>query len=157
MFDEKAYQATYRKTYMPAYRAAHPEAFKKYDKDRHLRAKLGAFDRLGGQVCRDCGETELEFLTLGHLNDDGAEDRSETCRRKIYLEIARGIRPLEDYAVQCRNCNSGGNIMSGRLRSPKSKHKFSGEPCKMWVPEVDSDFCAFEIRNQETDGVQELR
>jgi hypothetical protein len=130
MFDEKAYQKAYRKTYMPAYREAHPEAFKKYDRDRHLRAKLGAFERLGGPICKDCGETELEFLTLGHLSGNGASDRSETYRRKIYLEIARGLRPSEDYAVQCRNCNSGGNLNSVHSRTPESKHEFSGDPCK---------------------------
>jgi hypothetical protein len=129
-FDQKAYMKDYRKSYMPAYRESNPEAFKQYDKDRHLRAKLGAFEKLGGPVCRDCGETELEFLTLGHLNGDGAKDRSETGRRQIYLEIARGLRPPEDYAVQCRNCNSGGNLDLRRPLPLKSKYECSGEPCK---------------------------
>lgn len=115
---------------MPAYRAAHLNAFRGYDRDRHTAAKLGAFAALGGPICRDCGEDEFEFLTLGHLNGDGAEDRSAMGRRQIYLDIARGVRSACDYAVQCRNCNSGGNLDLCHTRLPESKHKFSGDPCR---------------------------
>lgn len=115
---------------MPAYRATNPDAFRKCDRKRHLNAKLAAFAALGGPICRDCGEDELEFLTLGHLNGDGAADRSDKGRRQIYLEIARGLRQPDDYAVQCMNCNSGGNLALCHGRFPESKHDFSGDPCK---------------------------
>ncbi len=115
---------------MPTYRADHPEYFKAHDRKRHKAAKLAAFEKLGGAFCRDCGETELEFLTLGHLNGDGATDRSETGRRQIYLEIARGLRPPGDYAVQCRNCNSSDNLKKVHARPPMSKHEQTGGLCK---------------------------
>lgn len=125
-FDQKAYQREYRKVY----RAANAEALRGHGRRRHLRAKLGAFNALGGPVCRDCGEDELEFLTLGHLNGGGARDRSEKDRKQIYLEIANGLRPLSDYVVQCRNCNSGSNSESCHARPPTSSHSFSGDPCR---------------------------
>jgi ssDNA-binding Zn-finger/Zn-ribbon topoisomerase 1 len=114
---------------MPTYRADHPEYFREYDQKRHKAAKLAAFEKLGGAFCRGCGETELEFLTLGHLNGDGAKDRSDNGRRTIYLEIARGIRSPEDYSVQCRNCNCGENLEAVHSRLPTSKHEKTGVPC----------------------------
>lgn len=131
MFDQQSYMREYRKVYMPEYRISHTEKFREYDRKRSYEAKLGAFNILGGPICTGCGETGIEFLTLGHVNGNGAYDRAENTRRKIYLEITRGIRDTNDYLVQCFNCNSGSNLESIYSSVPTSKHAFIGGICKI--------------------------
>jgi hypothetical protein len=60
---------------------------------------------LGG-VCQICGESEKEFLTIDHINDDGNKERhmgSLGWKRKIL----DGTFDKSRYQVLCHNCNVG--------------------------------------------------
>src|SRR6267142_1015780 len=100
-------------------------AWRKTDKGRawkhraHLsmvvRVRQETFAHYGGAVCACCGETEILFLTLDHVNDDGARHRKEllgpkrgkTAGWKFYLKLRQlGYPPLA-LRVLCYNCNSG--------------------------------------------------
>jgi len=86
---------------------------------RERRAKLKAevFDHYG-RICACCGETEEKFLTIGHVNQDGAKHRQKInggergSRRAggmtaaVYLDIIRRGFPA-DFRVECYNCNCG--------------------------------------------------
>lgn len=53
-----------------------------------------------------CGETEPLFLSLDHVNNDGASHRKVIDRRKLYKWLARNHYP-SGFQVLCMNCNHG--------------------------------------------------
>ncbi len=61
-----------------------------------------------GGKCTCCGETTLEFLTIDHINNDGAEDRRQNGKKsggKLYRWLIKNNFPKEDYQLLCYNCN----------------------------------------------------
>lgn len=74
---------------------------------RRLRAKERAIAQYGG-FCACCGETELTFLTIDHVNNDGAEHRREigSGGSTIYWWLSARDWP-PGYQVLCMNCNLG--------------------------------------------------
>jgi hypothetical protein len=77
-------------------------------RDRKHLDKVAAFDAYGGSVCRCCGETELEFLSIDHVNEDGAAHRKELSGSGGGHDMYRWLR-LHNYPpgfqVLCMNCN----------------------------------------------------
>ena len=77
------------------------------------KLRLEAFNHYGGPICACCGETIIQFLTLDHVNNDGAEERRRlngTNKRAgwgfyVYLR-QQGYPPLP-LQVLCLNCNIG--------------------------------------------------
>ena len=80
------------------------------------RLRLAVFTHYG-QKCAcpgNCGETELLFLTIDHINDDGAEHRRKINPKNplrmsgdaFYRWIVRNNFP-DDLQVLCWNCNCG--------------------------------------------------
>ena len=60
-----------------------------------------------GSVCVCCGETQRLFLTIDHVNRNGAEDRAKHGgHRPLYYWMSQQPR-LPDYQVLCYNCNCG--------------------------------------------------
>lgn len=57
--------------------------------------------------CACCGETELDFLTLDHVNNDGAEHRRQlgAAGVSVYCWIKRNKFPT-GFAILCWNCNA---------------------------------------------------
>ncbi len=59
-----------------------------------------------GGFCECCKETNQFFLTLDHINNNGAEERKKTKQQSIYARIRReGIS--DQYQILCMNCNFG--------------------------------------------------
>jgi hypothetical protein len=68
-----------------------------------------------GGRCACCGETNPLFLTIDHINSDGAEHRRKLSKNgngrtvsgdKIYRQIVKENFP-EIFQVLCYNCNCG--------------------------------------------------
>lgn len=85
-----------------AYRVIHSPANKKL-----------VIARLGGK-CVYCGEARIQFLTLGHKNNDGAEHRrvlfGDSKGGELDNYLVSHNFPEEDVAkiqVECWNCNEG--------------------------------------------------
>jgi hypothetical protein len=77
------------------------------------QVKLEAFDAYGGRFCACCGETILEFLTLDHINNDGAQHRRENrIKGPIYGWLARHGWP-PGFQVLCMQCNFGKRMNHG--------------------------------------------
>lgn len=61
-----------------------------------------------GSRCVCCGETERRFLTIGHLNHDGAAHRARVGYdgTQVLRDLKmRGWPKDEGIAIQCANCN----------------------------------------------------
>ena len=80
-----------------------------------IKVKLEAFDAYGGRFCACCGEAEIKFLSLDHVNNDGNKHRTTEGRRGVRYHQLRKLGwpnnpPLQ---VMCMNCNWGKRINGG--------------------------------------------
>jgi len=57
----------------------------------------------GTPKCACCGETEIRFLSIDHINGGGIEHRKRI-NGSIYLWLRRNNYP-EGYRILCHNCN----------------------------------------------------
>jgi hypothetical protein len=61
----------------------------------------------GKGACVCCGETQLEFLSIDHINNDGREDRQQHkswVGSQFYYWLVRNNFP-PGYQIMCLNCN----------------------------------------------------
>jgi hypothetical protein len=72
----------------------------KYRKLRDL-----VFSKYGGYRCSCCGETEVMFLEIDHINGGGNKHRKET-NYSVYQWIKNNNFPF-GFQVLCHNCNKG--------------------------------------------------
>lgn len=78
-----------------------------YSKLKNLTIKLATIKAYGGR-CVDCGETNIGFLTLDHIYNNGAIDR----KNKILMSGTSGYEklcklgfPKNELQILCYNCN----------------------------------------------------
>lgn len=76
-----------------------------YDKKLGKKIKLEVINEYGGK-CVCCGETNPGFLTIDHINKNGAEARRRnTAQTKIYNWLKTNGYPKDNYQLLCYNCN----------------------------------------------------
>lgn len=86
--------------------------------NKRARIKEAVFAAYGGYVCACCGESERKFLTLDHINNDGAAFRMKIAGKRAasgyttYVWLARNSFP-SGYQVLCMNCNYGKQMNKG--------------------------------------------
>lgn len=74
--------------------------------------KLACITAYGGR-CVCCGETEPYFLTIDHINNDGARHRKTIDKKRAAggTEFYQWLRvrgyPKDRYRLMCFNCNCG--------------------------------------------------
>lgn len=76
-------------------------------KQYELNNKIKIIEAYGGK-CICCQETALEFLTIDHVNDNGAEERKDTNQGtggKLYRWLIKRNFPKDNYQLLCYNCN----------------------------------------------------
>lgn len=89
----------------------------------YIRIKREVIDFYGAK-CACCGETEYKFLTLDHVNNDGAADRralakpgspySRASNSRVYRDLVRsGFSDAARFQILCFNCNSGRQYNGG--------------------------------------------
>jgi hypothetical protein len=99
--------------YAKKYREKHPEKRKEY-RDRYRRnLKIEVISHYCDEEikCVCCGETILEFLTIDHINNNGAEHRRRV-GPNIYNWLKKNNYP-NGYQVLCMNCNWGKRVNGG--------------------------------------------
>lgn len=80
--------------------------------ETRARIKEAVFAAYGGFVCACCGEKERAFLTLDHVDNDGAKHRLKVTGRRnaagfqMYAWLVRNNFPA-GFQVLCMNCNWG--------------------------------------------------
>lgn len=90
----------------------------KYQKEITLEKRAIVFNHYG-EACSCCGESNRKFLTIDHVNNNGAAHRRELCRNKMssltwYKWIINNNFP-DDLRLQCYNCNCGRQYNSGNV------------------------------------------
>lgn len=65
--------------------------------------KQSIINKYGGK-CICCGEKYIEFLTMDHINGDGAQHRKKIGRGNLYKWIITHNYP-NTFRVLCYNCN----------------------------------------------------
>lgn len=81
-------------------------------KARHHKAKIEAFDAYG-RTCVCCGQTfDDVFLTLNHVNNDGAAHRKLTGTRNMYIWAKQHGYP-PNLETNCWNCNGAKLVNNG--------------------------------------------
>jgi hypothetical protein len=74
------------------------------NRERNKRLREEALLAYGGK-CTCCGETELAFLTLDHINGGGTKHRNSGFQgTKLYWHLKHAKYP-SGYQVLCANCN----------------------------------------------------
>jgi len=73
--------------------------------------KKQAYEKLGGFVCACCQETEEAFLSIDHVNNDGAEKRrnGEGQSTQLFNAIIKAT-DTSSWQVLCMNCQMGKRI-----------------------------------------------
>lgn len=86
-------------------------------KARRQRLKLAAFNAYGGPFCKCCGVDHVEFLTIDHMDGEGAAHRRELTKEQGWSThsssmtgshfyrwlVKQGFPP--GFQVLCFNCN----------------------------------------------------
>ena len=75
------------------------------DKKRHAAARDKVFNHYGNQ-CKCCGESNLMFLSIDHVNNDGAAHRREIGKIGINSWLISNNFP-PGFQLLCFNCNMG--------------------------------------------------
>lgn len=103
----------------PKYKARAKARHELYKPEINRQNKLTKIEVLsyyskGIPKCSCCGERQIQFLTIDHINNDGAEFRKKTKRSgsSLYIWLKRTSFP-EGYDVLCFNCNCGRAINGG--------------------------------------------
>lgn len=97
---------------------ANKERYSETSKSRRRKLKLAAMAAYGGAYCLCCGEEHIEFLTIDHIEKNGAEHRREMLKEKgwnvsskslsgshLYLWLKENNYP-SGFRVLCFNCNT---------------------------------------------------
>lgn len=87
-----------------AYRRS--EKYRAYTRNYQRRLRLKCLDYYGNSnpKCACCGETEIKFLTIDHINNDGAKHRKMVKTSNIYQWLVKNKFP-EGFQLLCYNCN----------------------------------------------------
>jgi hypothetical protein len=102
----------------------HPEQYKAGNNNRakidRKNLKEVVYNHYGNK-CACCGETTEEFLTIDHINNDGAKQRKVIGRKmqNMYLWIIGNDFP-DEFQILCWNCNCGRHKNNGVC--PHNRH-----------------------------------
>jgi hypothetical protein len=69
---------------------------------RQERLKRSVVESYGGH-CVCCGENEIRFLTIDHVNHDGKEHRAPGIN--VYQDLIKRGFPKDGFRLLCMNCN----------------------------------------------------
>lgn len=95
-----------------------------------------------GETCACCGEHRRLFLSIDHMNNDGAKDRRETKRAGVNFYAWLKVQEWpEGYQTLCHNCNLGRHL--------------NGGTCPHEIERLDAEVeCIISGFNSPTDSLQ---
>lgn len=88
-----------------AYYQEHREEIRAKGREKHAELRMEVLQHYGAQ-CACCGETEIKFLAIDHINGGGALHRREIggSGKSIYYWLRDNDYPA-GFQVLCHNCN----------------------------------------------------
>jgi len=101
------------------YKAKNRESINKKRTLYRQRVRKEVLDYYGGK-CACCGETEIKFLCLDHINGGGSKDHKKTEHGQGWYFYLRRYKP-EYVQVLCHNCNMAKGFYGGCPHVAKSK------------------------------------
>ena len=98
----------YQREYMRRYREARKELGdpEPYSKRYHQNLRKKVFEKLGGDVCAECGCNEISILEINHKSGGGNKLAKSRPLRMQHLDIVLDRVGLSEYNVLCRVCNA---------------------------------------------------
>lgn len=94
----------------------HLDQYRRHAAQRHQRLKTDMFNAYGN-ACACCGETERGFLSVDHVQNDGADERRAFGRggatMRVYALAKELGYPKDRYRLLCFNCNMGRQLNGG--------------------------------------------
>jgi hypothetical protein len=73
------------------------------NRNRYIDLKIDIFNHYGGK-CNRCSISNIEYLTIDHINNDGSSHR-KIIGTEIYPWLKRNNYPKDNYQILCFNCN----------------------------------------------------
>lgn len=140
MFNQKDYMKAYNqkhreeaKNYSKAYYQSHKDEVKVYRQTRKKedeayrqnyknKYKEKVFSHYG-KFCACCGENEIDFLTIDHINGDGNKHRKELGNKgglSFYKWLVENNFPKE-FQTLCMNCNWAKSRLSNKGICPHQR------------------------------------
>lgn len=105
-----AYDRAFYKKWYATGKRKNIELNKQQAKERKFKQKIKILTAYSnGKIkCSCCGETEIKFLTLDHLNGNGSEHRAKFGGSSgVYVHLIKNNFPdKQHYRVLCFNCNT---------------------------------------------------
>ena len=98
----------YTKAKYDKYHADNKDKINQKQRDGYIKHKQLVFAHYGN-CCKCCGENEILFLTVDHINNDGnlhRKNSKDTSHHNIYAWIVRNDYP-DTFQILCMNCNQG--------------------------------------------------
>ena len=87
------------------WKSGQKEYQREYGRQLARNLKLEVVAGYGGK-CECCGDSHFEFLTIDHINGDGAIHRKQCgTGQPFYRWLRRKGFPKEDFRLLCINCN----------------------------------------------------
>ena len=88
----------------------HRETYKEYQRKGNfrLRVRVMEFFSDGEPRCMCCGEKEIKFLQIDHINGGGSKERRDVKKKggsEFYRWLLLQKKDLTRYQVLCMNCN----------------------------------------------------
>ena len=77
-----------------------------------MQLKISVVEAYGGK-CACCDEDELLFLTVDHINNDGAEHRKALPGGSSFYVWLKNNDWPEGFQILCFNCNTGKHLNGG--------------------------------------------
>jgi hypothetical protein len=108
-------RAEKRRARARVYAAENAAAMSEAQRRDRVKLKAEVIAHYGG-CCQCCGETEIVFLTIDHVDDDGAERRRKEGHRggtQQYRLLRRQGYP-DGFRVLCWNCNAAIHMLGGK-------------------------------------------
>lgn len=94
------------------YARTHREKQRESTHKSSQRLKAAVFVAYGGAVCACCGETDIRFLTIDHVDGGGMQHRKVVGKGNFYRWLRDNNYP-EGFQVLCFNCNCGRSVNGG--------------------------------------------
>jgi hypothetical protein len=97
-------------------RRSSPSTSPAYKKVWSKTRKDLVYQAYGGYVCRCCGETEPAFLSIDHINNDGAKHRKEISKSRSNSTLISWLIKKQfpvGFQILCMNCQFGKKINNG--------------------------------------------
>ncbi|KKL11609.1 hypothetical protein LCGC14_2544070, partial [marine sediment metagenome] len=90
-------------------------------RSRDFAVKMSAMQLLGGAICRKCGISDVDVLTVDHVRGDGGGSARTRSGASMYRAILNGTVDRSGLQVLCLNCNvkKGGVFL--RKAGPSSR------------------------------------